>query len=810
MIRNFIKIALRSMMRNKAYSFINIAGLSIGVACCLILALYIQNEMSYDRHHNEADNLYRVTTQMIHDNGMLEMPRTSPPIVWGVKDEIPEIETVTRFLNPPGVEMSLIKYETSQFYESNGLIADGTFFDIFTYTFVEGNPKTALMEPNSVVITHTLARKLFGDQSGLNKVININQGGPSGDYKITGVIADDQPASHVKANLIVSIAGSSGWSEFLKRPDVAEEWAGQNFMNSYVKLKEGHTLEEVKAKINKAFQKHGADDLKAAGMSKTLGLEPVSDIHLYSASGNQSPQIVYLYVIASIAGFILLIACINFMNLSTAKATKRANEVGLRKTLGAHRASLISQFLGEALVIVSVAIVFSFVLVQLILPGFNHLSGKNISLSQTNIYFVAPALIAITIITGLISGSYPAFYLSSFQPAKVLKGKSILQSSNNILRKSLVVFQFVIAITLVCGMVIITRQLEFMREANLGFNADHKIILPLRTGTAKANYTVLNTELRKLPNVNGVSGTNCLPGNTVFTDFFLYPSGGSMENGVRVRNNWVEPNYLDLLGIKLLAGSKFSDHRDSLSQFRVIINEKAAKELGFTAASAVGEHVFTEWQGTRYQFEIIGVMNDYHQATLKEEIFPILFRVAEDSFYNYAVADVKRENFNSTLSGLEKTWKAINPETPFEYSFLDDDIRKQYEEDEKVSGIITSFTIIAMIISCLGLYGLSTFMTERRFKEIGVRKVMGASVQQIVTMMSGEFVKLVFVAFIISIPLAWYVISSWLEKFAYRTQLDHSVFLLAGGAALLVALITISFESLRAASTNPVNALRSE
>lgn len=798
------------MMRNKAYSFINIAGLSIGVACCLMLALYVQNEMSYDKHHIEADNLYRVITHVNRDKDMQAIPRTSPPIVWGVKDEVPEIETVTRFSNPPGVDVSLIKYETSQFYESDGLIADGTFFDIFTYTFVEGNPKNALTEPNSVVITHTLARKLFGDRPGLNKVVNINQGGPSGDYKITGVIADDQPASHVKANFIVSIAGSSGWSAFFKRPDVGEEWAGQNFMYSYIKLKGGHTPEEVTTKINKAFQKHGADDLNAAGMSKTLSLEPVKDIHLYSASGDQSPRIVYLYVIASIGGFILLIACINFMNLSTAKATKRANEVGLRKTLGAHRASLISQFLGEALVIVSLAILLSFALVQFTLPGFNHLTGKTINLTQTNVYFIAPMIIVITIITALISGSYPAFYLSSFQPAKVLKGKSILQSPNSVLRKSLVVFQFVIAIILVCGMVIITRQLKFIREANLGFNADHKIILPLRTGTAKANFIVLNTELSKLSNVNGVSGTNCLPGNTVFTDFFLYPSGGSMEKGVRVRNNWVEPNYLDLLGIKLLAGSRFSNHRDSLSQFRVIINEKTAKEFGLTAPEAVGEHLFTEWQGTRYQFEIIGVMNDYHQSSLKEEIFPVLFRVAEDSYYNYAVVDVKGENFKLSLSDLEKTWKSVNPETPFEYSFLDNDIKKQYVEDEKVSSIITSFTIIATIISCLGLYGLSAFMAERRFKEIGVRKVMGASVQQIVAMMSGEFAKLVLIAFVIAVPISHYAMNRWLEGFAYKTAPDVFLFLIAGGAGLAISILTISFNSIRAASGNPINALRNE
>lgn len=810
MIENYIKIALRSMLRNKAYAMINILGLSVGVACCLMLALYIKDDLTYDRHHTDLQNLYRVTTHMSRDKDMRPMHRTSPPIVWGIKDEIPEIETVTRLVNPPGVALNLIKYETVQFYESDGLIADSTLFDVFTYSFSEGDSKTALKEANSVVITHKLARKLFGDESALNKVITINQGGPSGDFKITGVISDDQPASHIKANFFVSSACSSGWCEFLRRPDVADEWAGQNFMNSYVKLRNGHSVEDVTAKINKAFQKHGADDLEAAGMKKTLGLEPVKDIYLYSASGEQSPRIVYLYVIASIAGFILLIACINFMNLSTAKATKRANEVGLRKTLGANRRSLVSQFLGEAMVIVVAAIAVSIIFLQVMLPGFNHLTGKIITLSTDNVAFIVPALIAITLITGLIAGSYPAFYLSSFKPAKVLKGKSLLQSSNSILRKSLVVFQFAIAITLVCGMVIVTRQLRFMQESDLGFNADHKIVLPLRTETAQDNYTVMRNELSKLLSVNGVSAANYLPGNPIFTDFFLYPAGGTMESGERLRNNWVEPNYLEVMGIELIAGSNFSENRDTLSQFKVIINEKAARQFGFTPAKAVGERLFTEWQGERYEFEIIGVMENYHQVTLKEEIYPLLFRVSEQPEHAYIVVDAKPENFSSTIAEVKKTWEAVNSDTPFEYSFLDEDIKRQYEEDKKVSSVITSFTIIAMFISCLGLYGLSTFMAERRFKEIGVRKVLGASVPQIVKMMSGEFVKLVLIAFIISVPFAWYAISSWLEGFAYKTPLDISVFLLAGTAALLIAVMTISFESLRAASSNPVEALRNE
>ena len=810
MLGNFIKIALRGMMRNKTYTLINISGLSIGVACCLMLALYIEDELSYDKHHADADNLYRVTTHMNRDTNMRGMSTTSPPIVWGIKDEIPEIETATRFVNPPGVALNLIKYGTTQFYESDGLIADSTFFDVFTYEFVEGNPQRALREANGVVITHKLARKLFGDEPALTKVININQGGPAGDFKITGVVADDQPASHIKANFIVSSACSSGWCEFLRRADVSGEWAGQNFMNSYVKLKDGHKVADVLTKINQVFIRHGADDMKAAGMSKRLGLEPVKDIHLYSASRDQSPRIVYLYVIGSIAIFILLIACINFMNLSTAKATKRAGEVGLRKTLGADRRALVIQFLGEAMVIVIGAIIVSTVLVQLMLPGFNHLTGKMIKVTSDNILFLVPALVAITVLTGLIAGSYPAFYLASFQPAKVLKGKSLLQSSNSILRKSLVVFQFVVSIALVCGMIIIHRQLQFMQNTDLGLNADHKIILPLRTNTAQDNYPVMRNELEKIARVNSITATNYLPGKPIFTDFYLYPPGGRMETGERIRNNWVEPNYLNVLGIRLVAGSTFSDRRDSLSQFKVIINETAARQLGFTPASAVGEFLYTEWQDERYGFEVIGVMEDYHQVTLKERIYPLLFRVPEQPNHDYMIVEARPGDFTATIADVKKTWEAINPDTPFEYSFLDDDIRKQYDEDKKVSTVITSFTFIAMIISCLGLFGLSTFMAERRFKEIGVRKVMGASVQQIVRLMSGEFLKLVLIAFFIAVPVAWYSMRSWLEQFAYKTALDATVFILAGAGALIIALITISFESLRAASTNPVNALRNE
>jgi putative ABC transport system permease protein len=378
-----------------------------------------------------------------------------------------------------------------------------------------------------------------------------------------------------------------------------------------------------------------------------------------------------------------------------------------------------------------------------------------------------------------------------------------------LLRRGLVVFQFVIAITLVCGMILIQKQLSFIQEKNLGFNSSHKIVLPLRTETAQKNFISLQNELAKFPSVNGVTAANYIPGSQIWTDFHVYTEGGSMDKGIHFRNNWVEPNYLNVLGIKILAGRNFTENRKSDSA-KVVINRKGVKSLGLTLETAIGAPLYFEWQGKKFRFEIIGVMEDYHQVSLKEEIYPLLFRVNTQPNHDFAVADIDSKNISSTLTAVEDTWKSVNADTPFEYSFLDDDIQKQYEEDRKVSGVISAFTIIAMIISCLGLYGLSTYMAERRFKEIGVRKVLGANVGQIVVMMSGEFMKLVLIAFVIATPLSWYCITRWLEGFAYKTTPDVSVFLLSGFGALLIALFTISFESIKAASGNPVTALRNE
>ncbi|MBL7841859.1 MAG: ABC transporter permease [Cyclobacteriaceae bacterium] len=807
MLKNYFKIAVRNILRHKAYSLINILGLSIGVACCLLLALYIQEEYAVDKHHDRVEDVYRITTVFQNIDNIRELASCSPPLAMAMKDEIPEVEVAARLLNPPGLSQNLIRYETNMFYESDGFIGDSTIFSIFSYDFLAGNPDKALTEPNSVVLTEELAKKIFGKEPALNKVISIDQGGATADFRVTAVIRQ-KGKSHQNPHFITSTAGG-GWADYLKQPEVADEWGGQNFIPSYVKLAPGHNKDEVIRKMNEVLIKHGAEDMKALGMSKKLSLEPVKDIHLYSGIG-QSPRITYIYVIAAIATFILLIACINFMNLSTAKAAKRAGEIGVRKAMGAYRSSLVSQIMGEAMIIVAISMIISVGIMQLALPMFNTLTGKTISFGSDNMLYFGGALLAITVITGLIAGSYPAFYLSSFKPAEVLKGKGKTGNTSGILRQALVVFQFIIGITLICGMLMINKQLKFMSNSNLGFNPDAKIVIPLRTGTAQQNAPALQQELGKLASVEAVSSSNYVPGSPIFSDFRLYKKGESMENGILHRMNYIDYGYIEMMGIKIIAGRSFGVTEDSTTN-NIIINRQGIEELKLTPEDAIGAELAMDWQGRHLTFRIVGVMENYHQVSLKEKIVPTaFFKKGKDQTLDNVVVKLSTGDMLNTLAQVEEKWKAVNPDTPFEFMFLDERVQKQYAEDVRVGQIITVFTVIAIVISCLGLYGLSTFMAEQRFKEIGVRKVLGANVGQIVALMSKEFVRLIIIAFAISVPLGIYSMDKWLQGFEYKTSIDVLIFVYAGLAALLIALVTVSFESFKAASTNPVKALRTE
>ena len=816
MLTKYLKLALRNLKRNKVYSFINIFGLALGITCCLLLSLYIWDEMTYDKHHKRASDLYRIITNFQSGSVVDRVGSASPPVAMAIKDEVPEVEAAVRILNPPGVKeyfttgekektQSLMRYNDNLFYESEGFLADSTLFDVFTYELKEGYPRKALVQPNSVVLSEKLAHKLFGEEPALDRMITISQGGKPDEYKVTGVFKEKYN-SHIKANFFTSITSSGLIGNVLNE----QEWAGQNFVPSYLKLAPGHNKAAVEKKMNDVLLRHGAEAMKAEGIHKTLSLEPVKDIYLKSDIG-QKPRISYLYVVGSIALFILLIACINFMNLSTAKANRRATEIGVRKTLGARRSSLIKQILGEAMVTILIAIIISLILVQLALPLFNQLTDKSISINAENITFFLFAALTLTIVTGLVAGSYPAFYLTSFQPAQVLKGKSNPGNSSGRLRQTLVVFQFMIAIALVCSVLIISRQVNFMTGTNPGFNANAKIVLPLRTDEAHKQYDVLKEQIGQNSSVNGVSGCSFIPGTPMFRDMDFYTDGGDMNKAVDINRNVVDVGYLELLNIKLIAGRSFMESRSLDSTHKFILNRTAVSRLGFTPEKIVGQTLHFDWEGKRYDFPVIGVMEDFHQNSLHEEIKPTLFEMDKSNKrYDYIIASLAATDFERTVKTIERTWKSLILDTPFEFSFLDRTIQKQYDEDRRVSKIISSFGIIAMIICALGLYGLSSYLAERRFKEIGIRKVMGASVQQIVVMMSAEFVKLVLIAFLIAVPVAYYGMSKWLEGFAYKISIGWFVFVMAGLVALAIALLTISFESIKSAMSNPINSLRSE
>ncbi len=816
MLTKYLKPTLRNLMRNKLYSFINIFGLALGVTCCLLLSLYIWDEMSYDKHHKRANDLYRIITNFQSGSVVDRVGSTSPPIAMAIKDEVPEVQAAVRIFSPPGVKeyfttgekekaQSLMRYKDNLFYESDGLLADSTLFDVFTYDLKEGYPKKALVQPNSIVLSEKLAHKLFGEEAALNRIITISQGGKLDEYKVTGVFKEKYN-SFIKANFFTSITSSGSIENVLNE----KEWAGQNFVPSYLKLVPGHNKAAVEKKINDVLLRHGAEAMKAEGIHKTLSLEPVKDIYLKSDIG-QRPRIIYLYIVGAIALFILLIACINFMNLTTAKATKRAIEIGIRKTLGAHRSTLIKQILGDAMVTVVIAIIISFILIQLALPLFNQLTNKSISINTENITFFLFAALSLTIVTGLLAGSYPAFYLTSFQPAQVLKGKLNPGGSPSRLRQTLVVFQFMIAIALVCSVFIISRQLDFMIGKDLGFNADAKIVLPLRTDEAHKQYDALKEQIGQNNNIKGVSGCSFIPGTPIFRDMNFYADGGNMNTAVDIIRNVVDVGYLELLNMKLVAGRSFTENRNLDSNHKFILNRTAVSKLGFTPEKIIGQNLHFDWAGKKYDFQVIGVMEDFHQNSLHEEIKPTLFEMENNNKrYDYVIASVASANFERTVKTIERTWKSLIHDTPFEYSFLDHTIQKQYDEDRRVSKIISSFGIIAIIICALGLYGLSSYMAERRVKEIGIRKVMGASILQIVVMMSAEFVRLVLIAFVIAVPVAYYGMSKWLEGFAYKVSIGWFVFAMAGLVALAIALITISFESIKSAMGNPIDSLRSE
>lgn len=822
MLYNYFIIAFRNLNRHKLFSFINILGLAIGITCCTLLALFIKDEFSYERHFEDYNRIYRVTTTIISDqlNGTIQ--RTSPPIAMTMLRDYPELKSATRLVEMPGVDRHLIQYGDKIFYEKKGYVVDSTFFDVFSYAFEEGDPKTALDGPSAVVLSHDVARKVFPDQSALDKLIIINSANSTDTFRVTGVLKQYAHKSQLDANFYMCM-NSRGIGRYVNSANV---WGGQNFVYAFIKLKPATSAENLEAKFPAFLEKHAAKELKEIGFQKILQLQPLSKIHLYSFKEfnhsqfgfmeiGDSGNITYVYIIGSICVFILLIACINFMNLTTAKAMRRAGEVGVRKSMGASRVNLIRQFLGESMVIVLLAMILSAVFVQAALPLFNQLTQKELSINSQNAGYITAALAGISLVTAFLAGSYPAFFLSAFQPAKVLKEKHLSGNSSNWIRKSLVVFQFIISITLISSILIIQKQMTFIQDKTLGFNPEYNITLPMRTAEAKSAYRSLKDRFQELASVRKVTAASSLPASPIMNDLLLYPDGSSRDKAHDHFMVSIDEDYLELLDIKLLAGRNLRFETDSFRFFNpighILVNQASLQATGLKMDEVVGSELNADLLGRHMTLIIEGVVEDFHQGSMHQSVSPMLFVIPiNSSDYSEIAVAVDGRNYEHVLSQVEQIWNELVQNTPFEYTLLSDNVKSQYETDQRVFSLISVFTIIAILISCLGLYGLSIDVSERRVKEIGIRKVLGASVSRIVGMLSKDFLKLVAIAFAVAIPLGYYGMTRWLENFAYKIEVGAGVFVVAGLVSFGIAWIIIGFQSVKAALKNPVDSLKTE
>ncbi|HUR10692.1 MAG TPA: ABC transporter permease [Flavitalea sp.] len=814
MFRNYLTIALRNIRNNKLFSFINIFGLATGFACCLLIALYIQHELSYDKHHVNIDRLYQVNTVFVNENGDEHSTGTPSPLAPALKQEFPEVKEFSRLMNLFLDDKTLMRTNSDShpkaFYETHGYLADSTFFQLFSYPFVEGNPSSSLMEPNSIVLNEEIARKLFGNEHALNKMVHIgsNTAGDI-DFRVTGVFRESGLPSHIDARFFLSL-NSGGWGEYVRR---TTDMASNNMFFSYLLLKPGADAQGLSKKLPRFVEKYMRKDLKAAGFSKKQFIQPVRDLHLETkARANVTPNgsKVYLYILSSIALFTLLIACINFMNLATSRSAKRAAEVGVRKVLGAGKKSLMKQFLGEAVIHAVIALIFSLILVELLLPFFSRISGKSLRLDFEVHFPLICAFTLLAILAGLLSGSYPAFYLSSFQPIKVLKGRFSNSLAAVSLRKVLVVFQFTISITLIIASVVISRQMNYLQTKDLGFEQNQQLVIPLRSSNARAIFPALKNELKRNRMVSSAAGSQYYPGIFNPSDMNFYREGKTADDAINVKMNYVDVDFLSTLKIQPVAGRLFSEKFPADTNRRMIVNEETASKLGMKPGEIIGKPLLFDWRGETMRFEVVGVVKNFHFESLEQKITPFAFQLQSSTDYAYLIVHSNTAQVKPLIAGIEKQWSLLNPNEPFEYSFIDQDFQKNYEAQQRLSGLVGYFTIIGIVICCLGLFGLASFSAEQRTKEIGIRKVLGSSVSGIVTLLSKDFMKLVLLGNLVALPIAWFVMKTWLQEFAYRAPLNWWLFVVAAAAAFSIAFITVSFQAIKTAMSNPVKSLRSE
>lgn len=797
MIKNYLKIAFRNIKKHKAYSFINISGLAVGMVCCLLIILFVQDELSYDRYHEKADRIYRLVDSL---DASGEFGRyyalSSAPFAPMLKKDFPEVEDAVRFLLG---RRRMVTYEDKKFYEDGLIFADASLFNIFTFPLIKGDPDAALEAPNTLVISERIALKYFGTDEAMNKTLKINEQ----EFMVTGMMKEIPKNSHFQADMFASLKTLEQVPSVQER--YFQSWARHEFY-TYLLLREGYAAEELEAKLPGFIEKYAAPQIKTIlGSTLSSRLQPLKSIHLHSNLQHEiSPtsDIKYVTIFSVIALFILLIACVNFMNLATARSVNRSKEVGLRKVVGARRFQLVQQFLGESLLFTFLALLLALILVMIALPLFNSLTGKEIEVDLLNNFVVLGSMIIILVFVGLASGSYPAFFISRYQPANVLKSSAGAGSTKSFLRKALVILQFSISIVLIISTAVVFDQLDFLRNRKLGFDKEHVVVVPIRANTIRKNSEAIKAELMQNPSVLSATITIGVPGGIVAGDAIQLVTE-EVKKTITVRMIYTDHDYIKTMGMEIAEGRDFSREMSTDATEAFIINEAAVRELQLENPLA------TRFEWDEKKGRVIGVVKDFQFQSLREEIDPLVIHIWALNTYVFAMR-VRPENLPETLAFIERKWRELDPAHPFEYSFMDETFDRLYRSEEKLSQIFSVFSFLAVFIASLGLFGLALYMVEQRTKEIGIRKVLGASVGKIFVLLSKEFALLVLVANLFAWPAAYFFMHNWLQNFAYRINIAPWIFVLSAVSALVIAMLTISFQAVKAALADPVDSLRHE
>lgn len=806
MFKNYLTIAFRNLIRNKVFSIINISGLALGMACVILIALYIQHELSYDQHHSNVQNIYRVLRETRSSDGKVALRSgTSGPLAEALKKEFPEIVQTVRRMSWGGVWVS----RQNQGFYQRFCWADPSILEIFDLPLTKGDSKTALLEPHTIILTEEMAQKYFGSEDPIGQVISVDNRYFGGEYTITGIAANVPSNSQFSFDFL----SASMHQEFPKR--YWHHWRRTLTYRpiiTYILLPDGYDASQLEQKLPAFIEQHMGEDIKR---TDTYYLQPFNRTYLYS-NHDYGPiistvdsdypwhgDIRYVYFLGAIGLFILAIACINFMNLTTARAVIRMREIGLRKVIGAHRLQLVKQFLGESILLAYLSLLLSLVLVELALPWFNNLTGKPLVLNIHQNALLTFGLPAFAFIVGMLAGCYPALFLSKYQPVDVMKGIFKGQQKGIGLRKGLVVFQFAITVFLIVSSAVVYRQLNFIANKELGFEDETVITLPLFQTDRTLNPTYRQIKRAFLSHPNILSTAASLQTMAGKGELMAVKPEGASQADLQMYMFAVDEDFFNTYQIPLITGRSFSAEIARDNRHSVILNEAAVKSLGWT--NPIGK-TFHYW-GVEHL--VIGVVKDFHFHSLRNKIAPLFFQMWVDK-WNYLSLRIRTDNLPETLGFLETTWKKYIPTRPFEFAFVNDTIAKLYQRDQKIALIVRTFAVLALLVASLGLFGLSSFTVERRIKELGIRKVLGASVPSLMVLLSVEFSKLVALSNAIAWPVAYLILSRWLQNFAYRIDLGINIFALCGISVFIIALLTVSYQAFKAAIGNPIDALRQE